>query len=87
MGVAMGRGIRVHFPKNSQLCSHPYRYGYQYELEKEYCDRKTRFFSVLEMTAFARNGGTNEQWTDGIDAEVEREAAEYQGPQAEAEPA
>jgi hypothetical protein len=48
LGLAMGRGIIVHFHPQSRLCRLPYKYGYDYDAEMLWCAQKAEFLSLMQ---------------------------------------
>lgn len=74
LGVAYGKGIKVHFHSKLRLCRHPFRYGYDYDKESEFCNRKT---SLLAYMAFCKQDFNYDTWMDGCIEEKQIEQADY----------
>jgi hypothetical protein len=76
IGIALGRGIRVHFHKHSRLAKHPFKYGYDYEQESEFCQAKIDLITHYGLMRTDRPQGDAE-WNDHISDLHSIDMAEY----------
>lgn len=78
LGMAFGAKRTVHFPKNSRLCRHPYRYGYDYAEEKVYCERKGSVVAVMSIVEPGSGGDIDiEKHINTFQQETALEQEEY----------
>jgi hypothetical protein len=66
----------VHFHKHSRLAKHPFKYGYDYEQESEFCQAKIDLITHYGLMRTDRPQGDAE-WNDHISDLHSIDMAEY----------
>jgi hypothetical protein len=77
LGLAMGRGIVVHFHPQSRLCRLPYKYGYDYDDELAWCQDKAELLGMMQAFQDERPHLSLDKYQQWYREQMAKEQEEY----------